>query len=169
MHPSNVRSLLAGACASLQALVCVAAVLPAQERSASGRVRYEVHSGYSVSNQFEPGSSSSFLVIENEKQFNTVFGVAAIMGDKSDRLQPGAFQSRVVIAVIKRGNYVWDYHVDEIEDIQGVLYLHYTLTFEDGGLSSFSSPLIVSVERQKYTGVVFVENGKTVKRIKVKL
>ena len=56
---------------------------------------FDVYSGYFVSNKFEPNAAESFAVIGDQAQFDKIFGVAMVMGDKSHRLPAGAFQSSI--------------------------------------------------------------------------
>ena len=55
---------------------------------------FDTYSGYFVSNKFEPDSPASFAVINDREQFDRVFGVAFVMGDKFHRLPADAFPSR---------------------------------------------------------------------------
>ena len=72
----------------------------AQETS---KLKFKTYSGYFVSNQFEPDAPSSFVALDNRKQFDQVFGVAFVIGDKSPRLAPGAFVTELVLSAIRRG------------------------------------------------------------------
>ncbi len=158
--------LSAGAAVSFS--ICIRSTQAAQNNSEPVSVRHVVHSGYTASGRFEAFLPASFLVIEDQSQFDRVFSVAPDMGEKSNRLPPGAFDTRMVIAVIKRGPYIWGYQVEDVSSRQDVLYVSYRLTLEDAGATTFSSPLVISIERQKYTAVVFIENGKTIKKLKIK-
>ncbi len=165
-------------CSTLRFIGAVAAALISVPTARAGQtslktlgassVDYIVHGGYVVSGQFESALPASFLVIDDQKQFDRVFSVAPAMEDKSGRLPAGAFQSRIVIAVIKRGPYIWGYEVEDVSRSQDVLYVSYRLSLEDGGATTFSSPLLISIEKQKLAAVVFIENGRTIKRLKVK-
>ena len=45
------------------------------------RIDFEVHSGYFVSNKFEPKKPQSFVVTAEKKSFDSAFGVAFVQGD----------------------------------------------------------------------------------------
>ena len=94
-----------------------------------------------------------------------VFGVAMVMGDKSHRLPANAFQSNMVLAVIKRGRAVWEFKVEGVSEDVGVVTLRYATTSRKSDSAEFASPLIVSIPKSKYAAVQFIENGKVVKRI----
>ncbi|MBC8868210.1 MAG: hypothetical protein H8E44_02270 [Planctomycetes bacterium] len=131
-------------------------------------IKHEVHDGYFVSNKFEPKSPASFVIIQNRKRFDTVFGVAFVMGDKSNRLKPDAFKSRMVIGAIKRGPAHSTYKVASVTVQKSTLYLSYEAKSGVPGSATFACPLIVSVPKGKYAAVVFVENEKPVKTVALK-
>ena len=56
------------------------------------KLSFDTYSGYFVSNKFEPNAAESFVVINDQEQFDKVFGVAMVMGDKSHRLAQGCLQ-----------------------------------------------------------------------------
>jgi len=82
------------------------------QAAAPVKLAFGTYSGYFVSNKFEPDAAESFLVITNQGQFDKVFGVAMVMGDKSHRLPKDAFKSNTVLAAIKRGAAVWEFKVE---------------------------------------------------------
>jgi hypothetical protein len=129
----------------------------------------DTYSGYFVSNKFEPNAAESFVVITNQEQFDNVFGVAMVMGDKSHRLPPDAFKSNIVLAVIKRGNAVWDFKVEGAAVNEGLVTLRYSATKKLSNTAAFNSPLIASIPKGNYKAVQFVENGKMVKQVETKV
>jgi acylphosphatase len=131
------------------------------------KLRFDAYSGYFVSNQFEPDAAESFLVLDNQEQFDKVFGVAAVMQDKSHRLAKDAFKSGVVLAAIKRGQAVWEFKVEGVAAENGVVSLRYTSTAQKSDTATFASPLIVSIPKGSYTAVRFVENQKPVKTVEI--
>ncbi|MEN6449876.1 MAG: hypothetical protein ABFC96_05230 [Thermoguttaceae bacterium] len=137
---------------------------PANAIARQAELRFDTYSGYFVSNKFEPKRAASFLVLTDQRQFDNVFGVAMVMGDKSRRLPKGAFASDVVLAVIKRGPAVVDYQVEGVTARDGVVTLRYTAKANPAESASFACPLIVSIPRAKYTVVRFIENGVCAKQ-----
>ena len=125
---------------------------------------YDTYSGYFVSNKFEPDAAESFAVIGDQSQFDKTFGVAMVMGDKSHRLPANAFESNIVLAVVKRGHAVWEYKVEGVVVIDNVITLRYSTTSKKSDSAEFASPLIVSIPKVKHTAVEFIENGKLTKR-----
>jgi hypothetical protein len=82
---------------------------------------------------------------------------------KQNFVPKDAFDKKVVFAVIKRGNAITEYKVDKVTADDGTLYVEYTTKAKgDGGTATFASPLIVSVDNDKFKSVVFIENGKKV-------
>ncbi len=133
-----------------------------------GKLKFENYSGYFVSNKFEPQAAVSFVTARTQKQFDLVFGVAFVMGDKSHRLAPDAFKSQLVLATIKRGMAFCTYQVTAVTEKDGVVQLRYKTTAKKSESASFACPLIISVPHGKYRVIEFHENNKLVKRLAIK-
>jgi hypothetical protein len=131
------------------------------------KLPFDTYSGYFVSNKFEADAATSFVVIDDQAQFDQVFGVAFVMGDKSHRLPKDAFQSNVVLAAIKRGNAHVEFKVEGVAVELGVVHLRYAVTSRATPDTTFACPLIVSIPRGDYQAVEFIEDGKLVKTAKV--
>ena len=132
------------------------------------KLKFETYSGYFVSNKFEPQATASFVTARTQKQFDQVFGVAFVMGDKSHRLAPDAFKSQLVLATIKRGMAFCTYQVTAVTEKDGVVQLRYKTTAKKSESASFACPLIISVPHGKYRIIEFHENNKLVKRLAIK-
>jgi hypothetical protein len=139
-----------------------------QDEAKGKKVEYEVHTGYFESNKSGLKGDVSYLVFTDEKAFRMTFGKAVVMGKKDNFLPKDAFDKKMVVAVIKRGTAVWTYKVEKVTADDDTLYVQYEATSKDrSDTAKFASPLIVSVEKGKYTSVVFIENGKKVGTAKV--
>jgi hypothetical protein len=132
---------------------------------AAKTVAFDVHGGYFVSNKFEPKEPASFVVISDQKAFDRTFGVAFVMGDKSHRLPANAFDSKIVVAAIKRGKAMWQFTVQDVQAGQGILTIRYTVMAKPQESAEFACPLIVSVPKGSYTTIRFIENEKLAKEI----
>jgi hypothetical protein len=140
---------------------------PSGDAANRTKVPFDTYSGYFVSNKFEPDAAESFVVIADQGQFDKVFGVAFVMGDKSHRLPKDAFKALMGLAVIKRGTAVWEFKVESVTEVKGVVELRYTTASKTSDTATFACPLIVSIPKSGYTAVRFVENGKTVKTVEI--
>ncbi|MFZ1937315.1 MAG: DUF1559 domain-containing protein [Thermoguttaceae bacterium] len=137
---------------------------PAPPADHETRLAFDIYSGYFVSNKFEPNAAESFAVIRDQAQFDKIFGVAMVMGDKSHRLPANAFQSSIVLAAIKRDHAVWAFNVESVSENEGVVTLRYSTIAKKSDTAEFASPLIVSIPKGKYAVVQFIENGNLAKR-----
>ncbi len=140
-------------------------LLAADASPAVSKLAFGTYSGYFVSNQFEPEAATSFLVVDNRREFDKVFGAAFVMGDQSHRLADEVFQSSLVLAVVRRGSAVWEYTVEQVTKAKGTVELRYRAAEKKSESAVFACPLIVSIPKGAYTAVEFVENGRTVKRL----
>ena len=132
------------------------------------KLKFETYSGYFVSNKFEPQATASFVTARTQKQFDQVFGVAFVMGDKSHRLASDAFKSQLILATIKRGMAFCTYQVTTVTETDGIVRLRYKTTARKSESASFSCPLIISIPQGKYRAIEFHENNKLVKRLAIK-
>jgi len=131
------------------------------------KLTFDTYSGYFVSNKFEPNAAESFVVINDQEQFDKVFGVAFVMRDTSHRLPKDALKSLMVVTAIKRGAAFWEYKVESVAEAEGVVELRYTTTSQKSDTATFACPLIVSIPKGEYKAVQFVEGGKRVKKVEV--
>lgn len=133
----------------------------------TAKLKFQTYSGYFVSNKFEPDSPASFVVLDNRKQFDQVFGVAFVIGDKSPRLAPDAFETRLVLAAIRRGKAFCTYQISSVTEKEGVVHLRYQTRSKKSDSATFACPLILSIPKGKYQAVEFHENDKLVKRLAI--
>jgi hypothetical protein len=124
-----------------------------------------VYNGYFVSNEFKPKATASFILIKDQATFDRVFGIAAVMFDRSHRLQPNTFRSNMVIAVVHRGHANVTYRNVHVTRDGTVLCVTYNTKKQTSPLTEYASPLIVSVPRDNYSTVSFVENDRHVKSV----
>lgn len=132
------------------------------QTAATQPVAFDVYGGYFVSNQFEPAAPRSFVVARDRAAFDAVFGAGFVMGDRSHRLADDAFDKSIVLAVIKRGNQLWNFSMTDATSADGVLTVSYTAKADPPGSAEFSSSLIASVPKADYREIRFQENGKVV-------
>lgn len=87
-----------------------------------------VYDGYFVSNQFQPGAASSFIILRDQAGFDQVFGVAAVMHVRSRRLPANVFRTSLVIAAIHRGHANVAYRMVKVVRDGTILKVRYTTT-----------------------------------------
>ena len=133
----------------------------------TAKLKFQTYSGSFVSKKFEPDSPASFVVLDNRKQFDQVFGVAFVIGDKSPRLAPDAFETRLVLAAIRRGKAFCTYQISSVTEKEGVVHLRYQTRSKKSDSATFTCPLILSILKGKYQAVEFHENDKPVKRLAI--
>jgi len=128
-------------------------------------VPHVVYNGYFVSNEFEPKIADSFIVLKDQAAFDRVFGAAAVMFDRSYRLPANIFRSNMVIAAIHRGHADVTYHNVHITRDGTILRVSYNTKEERSPLTEYACPLILSIPRDNYSAVSFIENDRTVKSV----
>ncbi len=129
-------------------------------------INFEQYKSYFENNNSGLKGDVSYLNFDSQKDFDKIFGTAAAMGENSF-LPPDVFNTKIVVVAIKRGS-LRKYDDVQITSENGKLFVSYKTEDSPPGSATFSSPLIVSVNKGKYKKVVFTENGKIIKTIKIR-
>jgi hypothetical protein len=127
--------------------------------NAAGSVNFEQFHSYFAKNNSGLKGDRSYLALTSQKQFDKVFGAAATMGTNSF-LPSDVFKTKVVVATIKRGGALRRYENVKATEERGTLVVWYDVKDDEPGSATYNSPLILAVDKGKYTEVVFMENGK---------
>jgi hypothetical protein len=235
------------AAAVVAAPVLVLAFAPAPD-AGSRPVEYKACNGYAESRDSGLKGDASFLAVTSNNEFSRAFSPVITPRGAPDPVAKDAFDTRLFVAVIKRGDVLWDYKVEKVTANGDTLTVQYTTTPHKGGavargetmrapfgistskgttekvratekadlkpargetkkadapkatasaprtteaaarttaksygtqkaslttersrepLATFDSPLILSVPKDKYLTVVFVENGRKVGSVRV--
>jgi hypothetical protein len=154
-------------CAIALGALLAAPYAVAKSHRTGASVPYTVYDGYFVSNKFEPNAADSFIVLRDQTAFDHLFGVAAVMFDRSRRLEPNAFRNDIVLAAIHRGHANVRYRVVGLTRDGTTLRVSYNTSAERTPSTEYACPLILSTRRDNYSAVAFVENGKLVKTVRV--
>jgi hypothetical protein len=126
------------------------------------KVDYKAYVGsYFVKNTYEMKGDSAYVTIPDKDGFEKIFGPGRVIG-KQEFLPNDAFDKKMVIAAIKKGAAVTEYKVEKVTQDGDTVYVQYTTSAKGSatGTASFTSPMIVTVDKEKVKKVVFIENGK---------
>jgi hypothetical protein len=129
-------------------------------------VTYRRYESYFEKNNSGLKGENSWLAIRNQEEFDRIFGPAATMG-KNSFLPAGTFPGKLVVAAIRRGNFLRSYEVEGVTASDRTLTIRYRVRDGKPGSATFHSPLIVVVDDPAYSRVKFVENGKEVKTLSI--
>jgi inhibitor of cysteine peptidase len=128
-------------------------------------VDFQRYESYFEKNDSGLKGATSYLVLTGQQQFDKVFGPAATMGTNTF-LPQDAFKTKIIVAAIKRGS-LRRYSDIQVTANSRILTVSYSAADDQPGRATFRSPLILSVEKGKYKEVVFVENGKKHRTVKI--
>ncbi len=149
-------------------LLSLAAVADEKDQAKGKDTTYEVYSGYFESNKSGLNGEASYLTFTNQGAFDKVFGKAVVMGKRNHFLPKDLFDVHRVVAIIKRGPAITEYKVEKVTVDKDTVYVQYEAKAKDsGGTARYASPLILSLDKGKYTSLVFIENGKKVETLKL--
>jgi hypothetical protein len=133
------------------------------------KVPFEIYAkGYFVKNNAKIPGNPAFLVVNDKKAYDDIFGIGFVMGAKPKLVDEKLFESNVIVTVIKSGNTPWKYEVEKVERKKDQLIVRYTATGKESPSAKFTSPLILSVPRGDYAEIVFIEGGKEVGKQMIK-
>lgn len=125
------------------------------------KVEHKVYNSYFVSNKADLKGESSYLAFTDAAELAKVLlPTPPLMGQKREYMPKDVFDTKIVVAVVKRGGKRWQYKVEKVTADKGTLYVQYATTSVDGGGATFASPLILTVDKGKLTSVVFLENSE---------
>ena len=99
-HLFNALSLL-----TLIYVMLITCCFSQEKIEKKNKIDFEIHSGYFVSNKFEPKNPQSFIITSDQEFFDSAFGIAFVQGDKSNRLKEGSLKAKIVISTIKGHEY----------------------------------------------------------------
>lgn len=138
---------------------------PKQEKPIA-KMTFDTHSGYYPFSEFEPNATESFVVFNDQKEFDKVFGM--VLYENAHRLPRNAFTSNFVVATIKRATAVWEYKVESVTEANGIVEIRYAATSKKNDVARRAYSLIASIPKGKVRAVQFVENERLVKRVEIK-
>ncbi len=122
---------------------------------------------YFVKNTAPLKGSPAFAVVTSKKQFDEIFGVGFVMGQKYKLIDDKTFESKVVLVVVSKGAASFTYKDVRTESCKGKITLHYTVEKKDSSSTS-AAPLIVAVEAGGSNRFLFSEGGKEMAEIERK-
>ena len=122
-------------------------------------VIYQQFDGYFENNNSGLSGDKSFLIIDDQEQFDKIFGAARTMKDQNF-LPPDVFKTKSVAAVIKRGG-LRKYDNVKVTTEKGNLIVSYETEDAKQDSATYSSPLIIAFDRGNYKKIYFRENGKS--------
>jgi hypothetical protein len=131
-----------------------------KEEAKGDKVDYKSYKSYFVSNKAGLKKESSYLTFTDQESLGKVLLKAPPnQRQKREYLPRDVFDKKIVVAVVKQGNKIWEYKVEKVTADKDTLYVQYTTSSKDGGAATYASPLILAVDRGKLASVVFLENG----------
>ena len=124
-------------------------------------IPYQTFKSYFETNDSGLQGDASYLAFTSDEQFGKVFHPAATTGN-NEFLPDNAFDSKLVVAVINRGNMLRKYTIESVTAKGENLVISYKTKDEAMPTATFNSHLILAVDKRDYRQIVFMANGKRV-------
>ena len=153
---------------ALTLILCAALPIVSGEKK-KDETPFEVYAkGYFVKNNAKLPGNPAFLVLQDKKAYDEIFGVGFVMGAKPKLVEEKLFEKSLVVTVIKSGSTLWKYEVEKVRVEKKQLIIEYKAAGKESAGAKYTVPLIVSTPRGEYTEVIFIENGKEAGKVEVK-
>ncbi len=120
------------AAAVVAAPILVLAFAPAPD-AGSHPVEYKACHGYAESHDSALQGDASFLALTSKTEFARIFDPVLTPRGAPDPVAKDAFDTRLFVAVIKRGDGLWDYKVEKVTANGDTLTVQYSATPHKGG------------------------------------
>ncbi|MDT4968027.1 MAG: hypothetical protein QOJ64_2764 [Acidobacteriota bacterium] len=125
------------------------------------KVAFQRYESYFERNDSGLTGDTSYLVFTSQAQFDKIFHPAAT-GGQNNFLAENAFKNKVVVATIARGNFIRTYDSPSVSSKNGKLYVWYKISDRQQESATYASPLILAVDKARYSQVIFMQDGKRV-------
>jgi hypothetical protein len=178
-----MRTLLWTVAFTLVSLTLTPGPTLAADKAKGDRVEYEVYNGYLEAADFcranrladKTGLAlSSYSAFVDQNSFDMAFGKDDGQNVDLNKFLPNGegpgkkkqfpkdvFDKKMVVVAAFHGSSVSAYKVEKVASDGDTLYVQYKSMSQFAGNNAvYSSPLIVAVDKGKYTSVVFIENGQ---------
>jgi hypothetical protein len=111
-------------------------------------------------------NAASYLVVQDQKEFDRIFGHAAVMWQKH-KSPPPDFSKDVVALAVHQGNHTTKFKVQAVEPTNSTWAIRYTTDVAPTPNTTYACPMILTLPRAGISAVTFVENGKPVATVKL--
>jgi hypothetical protein len=131
----------------------------AQKGESDQTVDFQRYESYFQRNDSGLKGMTSYLAITSQARFDRIFHPAPTMG-QNNFLPEKTFDTKIVVATIKRGRSLRTYDVEKVSAKNRRLYVWYKVKDGEEGGATYNSPLILAVDKGKYSQVIFMQDGK---------
>lgn len=125
-------------------------------------VPYMISSNHFVKNTYKGQTNPSYLLIRSYHTFESLFGVASVMGmDKSKLITEDNMKNGFVLSVIYQGNNIHEFDIERITLKGSQLQVYYSSKVTQPNATwTCNCHVTVLVENCKFDSLMLYENGK---------
>jgi hypothetical protein len=125
------------------------------------KLDFQRYDSYFERNDSGLKGQTSYLAFTSQEQFDKIFGAAAT-GGENHFLPENAFKTKLVVATIARGNFLRTYDSPKVTTKNGKIYVWYKTMDKRQESATYASPLILAIDKGRYSQVIFMQDGKKV-------
>src|SRR5437762_211662 len=79
------------------------------------KIAFEVYAkGYFVKNNAPLPGNPAYLIVQDKKSYDQIFGIGFVMGAKPKLVEEKLFENSLVVSVVKSGSTLWKYEVEKV-------------------------------------------------------
>ncbi len=125
-------------------------------------INFMVSSNQFVKNTYKGETNPSYLVIRSYPAFDSLFGVAAVMGmDKSKLITEEKMKNGFVLSIIYQGNNIHQFGIEKITLKNRQLQVYYTSKVTEPNASwTCNCHVTALIENCKFDSILLFENGQ---------
>ncbi len=142
----------------------------ATESVAEKNVSFMISSSHFVKNFYSGETNPSYLIIRSYSSFDSLFGVAAVMGmDTSKLINEEKMRGGFVLSIIYQGNDIHEFGIEKITLKNNQLQVYYTSKVTQPNASwKCNCNVTTLIDNCKFDSVLLYENGRPLPDVKIK-
>jgi hypothetical protein len=142
----------------------------AKEGAAAQNVNFRISSNHFVKNTYKGETNPSYLVIRDYASFDSLFGIAAVMGmDSSKLIKEEDMKNRFVLSIIYQGNDIHEFSIEKITLKDRQLQVYYSSRVTTPNASwTCNCHVTALIENCDFSSILLFENGQPVSSAVVK-
>jgi hypothetical protein len=143
---------------------------PTTESVVEKNVNFTISSNHFVKNIYSGTTNPSYLIIRSYSSFDSLFGVAAVMGmDKSKLINEEKMKSGFVLSIIYQGNDIHKFDIEKVTLKNKQLQVYYTSQVtEPNATWTCNCHVTTLIENCEFDSILLFENGHPLPNASIK-
>jgi len=143
---------------------------PATGSVPENNVGFSISANHFVKNTYKGETNPSYVLIRSYSSFDSLFGVASVMGmDKSKLISEEKMKSGFVFSIIYQGNDIHEFGIEKITLKDKQLQVYYSSKVTEQNASwTCNCHITALIDNCEFSSIVLFENGRPLPDAKIK-